>query len=283
MSISASRAGDLAAYSARPRTIGRKSGLLREILAAIIMLSGVSACVSLTYGIMQRITPAPAAPARDEPLEQPWTDIAHPLQIFALQSPEFGKDPRAYESRRHRSGGGRQDVLTYGAALGEGPSFRLALYRHGTEPAPAAAFFVDVAREAARAGLSVLRSAQPVPLQTKFGVVESSDLVLARDGIRDNCLALRFGSDSVGFSAVGLYCGGDHVPDRAALGCLIDRLDLVSAGDDAPLLRYFTSAEQSRGRTCAPLRPNGNRVTWIDPAGHTPPLRNSNTIARNMP
>jgi hypothetical protein len=260
----------------------RRGGILRELFAATIILAGLGGCGSLVYGLLH-VLPAERPQSQAEAAREPtWLDIGRPIELYALQSPEFGREPRLYEARRHRSGGGRRDVLTYGAAFGAGPYLRLSLYRVGTEPAPAASFFVDLARQAAQAGLAVTRSAQPVPLETKFGAFETADVVLGQGPSDAACLAFRLDAAGVDFRINGLACGTEAAPDRASLSCVIDRLDLISGSGDPPLLRFFTQAEQARGQSC-PVKQAGSRTTWLDPAGHAPPLRNSGRLARIQP
>ena len=284
MFASHSRTQSLPAYAPRSarRASGSGGGLLRDLFAATIMLAGVFGCGSLGYALFNGLpagtTNAPEPGTAAEPLPA-WVEYGKPLQMFALQSPEFGREARLYEGRRHRTGNGRQDVLTYGAAPGEGPFLRLSLYRMGSEPAPKAAFFVDLARQSSQAGLSVTRSAQPVAMATKFGSFETADVVLARGETSAACLAFRLDAGDVEFRISGFACGTERAPDRAQLACIIDRLDLISGSGDPPLLRFFTAAEQARTKTCAP-RGAGARASWLDPAGITPALRNGPQVAR---
>lgn len=264
---------------ARP---ARGARLLRELFAATVMLAGLAGCGSLIYGLLQGLPPDEPRQGGQTALEQPWVDIGRPIELYALQSNEFGREPRRYEARRHRTGGGRQDVLAYGAEFGEGPYLRLSLYRIGREPAPAASFFVDLARQAAQAGLAVARSAQPAPLATKFGPLETADVLLERGSTEATCLAFRLLAGDVDFRLDGMACGESAAPDRASLACVLDRLDLISGSGDPPLLRFFTEAEQRRGQTCQ-ARPAGARASWLEPAHPARPSRNSGQLARIQP
>ena len=258
-----------------------RGGMLREMFAATIMLAGLAGCGSLVYGLLHALPADEPAPGTEAVLEQPWADIARPMQIFSLQSPEFGREPRVYEARRHKAGG-RQDVLTYGADFGQGPMLRLSAYRVGSEAQAGAPFFVDLARQAAQAGLSITRSAQPVPLASKFGSFETADVLLEAGSRSAACVAFRLEARDLAFRMSGFACGEGRAPDRASLSCVLDRLDLVSGSGDPQLLRFFTAAEQARGRTCAP-KPAGSRTSWLDPAGRAPPLRNGTQLARIQP
>jgi hypothetical protein len=121
-----------------------------------------------------------------------------------------------------------------------------------------------------------------VALQTKFGPFETADVLLERGPSDAACIAFRHDATDVDFRINGIACGGGTTPDRASLACVLDRLDLVSGSGDPPLLRFFTAAEQARGHNCL-QRPAGSRTTWLDPAGHAPPLRNTRQLARIQP
>lgn len=78
----------------------------------------------------------------------------------------------------------------------------------------------------------------------------------------------------------GFACGAPGRPlGRAALACAVDRIDLVSAGDDAALRAVFVAAERRTGATClggpslAAVGPGTRRLGWLDPDGALPPLR----------
>ncbi len=219
---------------------------------------------------------APRAPEAAAAPKSAWVEFGRPIQIYALQTAEFGKEVRVYEARRHREGGGRQDLLSYGAAeIGQGANLRLSLYRPGTEPAPETALFVDFARLAARSGLAVTRSALPDTLATRFGAFEVSDVSLAQGQTEAPCLGFRLNVADPGLQIAGFACGGARPVDRPTLACALDRLDLVAAGDDRELAKFFIAAEQARGKACGPARGPGAKPTWLDPSAHLPPLRNA--------
>jgi hypothetical protein len=194
--------------------------------------------------------PAPRAPAPTRPRQ--WVDIVRPSPVFALESPEFGKEPSLYAARRHASGGGRQDILTFGRFDGGAtPYLHLSLYRIGSGTASSATFFVELARRAAEAGLAVTRSDQPAPLATRFGDFEVVDVVLARGPAQAACLGFRFHAENPGFRVVGFACGGAGKPlEKTVLACALDRLDLVSAAADRNLGQFFAAARPERDRSC---------------------------------
>jgi hypothetical protein len=202
-----------------------------------------------------------------EPPPPVWTEINHPLPLFDLTAPELAKSPMAYQARRHILGGGRQDILTYGGL--NGPTYlRLQLYRLGTEPVPATPLYVDLARAAAQADVSISHSLPPTALATRFGTFEVADISLAgRNAAGVPCLGFRGAALGGGFRISGFACGGPALlMSRPTLACLIDRLDLNAAGDDQALASFFAATELKRNPACAggELRPIGNHASWLD-------------------
>ena len=184
-----------------------------------------------------------------------WIDITQPFQLYSLPAPELDKKPRLYTARRHGVGEGRQDALVFGQMDGHAPYVRLNIYRAGTEDAAPAAFFVELARRAADDGAAILRSGQPAPLATRFGNFEAAEAALSGPQGEKACLAYRLQSAAPPLRISGYACGADGSPiDRGALACILDRLDLVSAGDDMELRKFFVDAERRRGAGCGPGR-----------------------------
>jgi hypothetical protein len=270
MSLVASAGGSRSPELSRAALRGRITRGATSFFAAVGIFSVAGLAVS---GLMPAPkTPAPAAPAP----KSDWIDYGKPVQVYALQTPEFGKDVRLYEARRHREGGGRQDILSYGGVeIGQTPALRIALYRPGAEIAPLTTFHVDVARQAARAGLALTRSSVPDGLATRFGTVEVADIMLARDETPTPCLGFRLMVGEPDLRVAGYACGGAKPLDRPTLACALDRLELLSPGDDKELAKYFIAAEQARNKACATQRPPGAKPGWLEPGGKPPALRAS--------
>jgi hypothetical protein len=199
-----------------------------------------------------------------------WIDIVRPIEIFSLDAPDFAKDTRVYRARRHREGGGRQDIFGFGRLRGQDPFLRLMVYRVGSEAAPQMSFYVDLARQAAAAELSIGHSSQPQISATRFGPVEIADLDLAeRQGPATPCLGFRSTAIDAPVKLVGLACGTSDKPlSRPGLVCVIERLDLNSAGEDPGLARFFAESELKRNPACAgiALGPKPVHANWADQA-----------------
>jgi hypothetical protein len=219
-------------------------------------------------------------PVQTARLEAPpapqWIDVVRPIEIFSLDAPDFAKDTKIYRARRHRDGGGREDMLGFGQLSGKESFLRLMIYRIGTETAPQVSFYVDLARRAAAAELSIGRSVLPQVDTTRFGPVEVADLdLVGRDGTTTPCLGFR-GSSEAPIKMVGFACGTKDKPlSRPGLTCIIERLDLNSAGEDVALARFFSDSEMKRSPACAgtALGPLPARANWLDQADAQPPLR----------
>jgi len=188
-----------------------------------------------------------------------WIEISRAAQIFGLEAPELAKETKSYEARRHRTGGGRQDVLTFGGANGDAPRLRLTIYRVGEEIAPDAAFFVDLARRAAEMGRAITRAAQPTALTTRLGVFEAASLNLAQNDESDSaCLGFRMINAAPKLRITGFACGGANlvatVASKSELACLIDRINLETS-DDSELIAFFAARDLNGDTACAGSRP----------------------------
>ncbi|WP_152428327.1 hypothetical protein [Methyloferula stellata] len=215
--------------------------------------------------VEQAAAPAPA-----------WTQINRPFELYGLEVSEVAKLSRTYEARRHVTGGGRQDILTFGSLKSGSAYFRLVLYRMGDEDAQNVPFFVELARRAADGGLAITKSQSPVPLATRFGDVEVADLSLASaEGAALPCLGFRMDAKTLPWRMTGFACGGGMPLPRPELQCIFDRLDLHSAGDDRALAKFFADAELRRNPACAGTRltPASAHAAWLDEKEAPPPLR----------
>lgn len=190
-----------------------------------------------------------------------WIDISQAKEIFRFEAPELAKEARIYEARRHRAGGGRQDVLVFGASERVAPRLRLTIYRVGEETAPDAAFFVDLARRAAEMGRAITRATQPIALPTRLGVFEVASLDLAQNqGANAACLGFRMVNAAPKLRITGFACSGGAdlaspaAPSKSELACLIDRIELAAAANDSELVAFFAARELRGDTACAEPR-----------------------------
>jgi hypothetical protein len=222
--------------------LGARRGLVLQILLGGLLVLTVQ-------GLLRDWPTSPAVAPAPRPA---WLDIAKPYPLFELSAQSLIREKPVYTARRHSTGGGREDVLTFGDFGGKQAFLRLSIYRHGSEEASNAIYFVDMARRAGAAGLAVTQAELPRALPTRFGVFESAPLELAAAGLkRKNCRGFRLESTQPALSLGGLACGGGEQAFSAAdTACLIDRLDLLAAGQDQALADFFGATQGKTGRGC---------------------------------
>jgi hypothetical protein len=188
-----------------------------------------------------------------------WSPATRSYPAFAVSRPESFEKTESYEILRH-PGGGRKDVLRWAAAA-EKPVAELEIYRPGdelSESGPALAELADRmdpngARELEAAGI----------IDSKFGAVTLLRLAgLARGGA-PACLGFLKRLDQPDLRISGWSCQGDTLPARrAAVGCILNRLTLLTAGNDPKLAELFARAELRRG-SCAPANTAAVAANWV--------------------
>lgn len=206
-------------------------------------------------------TVRPAA-ASDAAAVQPgrWVSVRRPVEVFSLSAPGFGATDQAYAGERDPSGDGRRDTLSIGSLDADGPFAAISVVRmvsaDGRE-------LGDTARRLA--GGTLTDASEPSAMATKFGDMSAASLSAGQPGRKRSCIAFGRHEEAMRFAVQGLVCGAPGaVIDRRTASCLVDRLDLVSAGRDTSLRGYFAAAETrrnfcgagdlqaSRGRPAAP-------------------------------
>ncbi|MFI5011022.1 MAG: hypothetical protein ACHQAY_01615 [Hyphomicrobiales bacterium] len=230
-----------AAHLARPALLG--VALLLACATALLILpgsSGASAPEEPKSAATRGSSSAPEKPA--------WQRVIRPIRLLALESPELVKAAPDYDAVRSTKGDGREDILSFGSVARNDALFmRLAVYRAGSEAADPAPFFVDLARRAVSAGLAISKATPGEPMRTKFGDMETADVRLSMNGVERSCLAFRRAVSGEGLRLAGWYCApAGGFAGRAGLSCLVDRLALISAGEDHVLRDGFVAAERRR-------------------------------------
>ncbi|MCA0318296.1 MAG: hypothetical protein LCH88_09530 [Proteobacteria bacterium] len=263
---------DEGAPMATPGAARRRRPLLarKRLIAGLMAAAGVALFAALDGAPHGAATAA--APKEPPPVRSAWIEIHRPLQLYGLALPGF-EGASSYEARRHEPGGGRRDALVLGRWESEGPYMRLSVYRQGAEAAPPAALYIETVRRAAELGLAVTRSGQPDRLATRFGAFEVADMRIEGQGRDHACLGFRLAGADGAVTLSGFSCGSPAQPiQRGQLMCQIDRLDLISAGEDSRLRDFFVEAERRRDESCAPNRLMRQTAAWMEPQG-APALR----------
>lgn len=262
------------------RSIAAATGIgLTAALVTTLSSGSETTTASLTLPPAQEALPV--RDVRQEPRPSPggrenWIPIIKPIAMFGLESPELDRTSATLESRRSQDGSQREDLLGFGAFVEPKAHLLLRLsVEHGrsdlTQP-----FIIALVREAAARAMSVQRSGMPSAIQTRFGPVETADATLNDGDVSRSCIAFRMDAGVMPLSMSGWWCGGEGKPaDRQQLVCLIDRIDLLNAGDDRALRTAFARTELNRQPGCAPprLSATGRKVSWLDADGTAPALR----------
>jgi hypothetical protein len=175
----------------------------------------------------------------DEPAPKPgWSvaDRSHPA--FGVSRRDSHGRSASYTILRH-SGGGRKDILRWTGAPDRVTS-ELEIYRPGGEFDPAAG-----AGLAARMG-GVAELETSGVLDSKFGAIALLRQVNVTE--RNSCLGFFKRIEDPGLQISGFSCDRDGLPARrAAVACMLDRLTLLTSGNEPKLAELFAPAELKRG------------------------------------
>jgi hypothetical protein len=193
-----------------------------------------------------------------EPVARPgWAAASRSSPAFAVTQFDLPGKTETYDILRHPQGG-RKDVLHWGAQ-GENPVAELEIYRPGGEFRPSERATAEMADRMDPNGRRGLESAGVI--DSKFGTV-----TLLRpaggDGPR-SCLGFVKLLNEPNLQLSGWSCQGDSLPARrAAIGCILSRLMLLTAGNDPKLAELFAHAELKRG-SCAPSATSATSADWV--------------------
>ena len=175
----------------------------------------------------------------DEPTaRRGWSTADRSYPAFAVSQQDSREKTASYIILRHPEGG-RRDILRWTGAADKLMA-ELEIYRPGGEFDPATG-----AGLAARMGGALDLETSGV-LDSKFGPIS----LLRQAGVADTkaCLAFFKRIDDPALQLTGFSCQGDGVPARrAAVGCLLDRLTLLTSGNEPKLAELFAHAELKRG------------------------------------
>ena len=156
------------------------------------------------------------APARVE-----WTPATRSIPAFASNHYDLSYKTKSYQILRHPEGG-RRDVLRWNAE-DDRPIAELEIYRLGAE-------------------------AEPPATPDKTGAIDSKfGPVTLHRRAGDSCLGFHKTVEQPALRISGFVCPGETVPAQAAaVACLLNRLSLIAAGNDARLAELFARAELKR-------------------------------------
>jgi len=191
-----------------------------------------------------------------------WSEATRSYPAFAVSKISILDKTESYKIFRHPEGG-RKDVIQW-AAPGQTPVAELELYRLGGEwdaSEPASADIVrrmsaqEKQKENQKGDLNSHRDGSPELesagiIDTKFGPVKLLGPVPSSDHA-SSCLGFIKRFDDPNLLLSGWTCQGETLPaKRAAVSCLLDRVVLLTAGNDPKLAELFARAELKRS-TCS--------------------------------
>jgi hypothetical protein len=199
-----------------------------------------------------------------------WSVASRSNPAFAVSQFDLAGKTETYEILRHPDGG-RKDVLRW-AAQGEKPIADIEIYRPGRELSQTGPPVAEIAARMDPDGVRELQAAGVI--DSKFGAVTLLGLD-DRGGDARPCLGFIKGFDQPNLRISGWSCQGDTLPARrAAIGCILDRLILLAAGNDPKLAELFARAELKRGNCAPPSAAPVTSVDWVTGA-QDPRLRGS--------
>jgi hypothetical protein len=199
----------------------------------------------------------PAAAAFEPSVKAGWSTALRSHPAFAVSHFDLTDKTEAYEILRHPEGG-RKDIFRW-AAQSQKPVAELEIYRPGGESSPSE----PVAEIAARMDPDGWRELEAAGvIDSKFGAVTLLRLAGNTAAAR-SCLGFLKRLDEPNLQISGWSCQGDALPaKRAAIGCILSRLILLTAGNDPKLAELFAHAELRRGSCAVPAK-SGATADWV--------------------
>lgn len=237
-----------------------------SMLARLVAYVGVLALLAIAgIHLWDELQPG----AAEAPLAQMgWTLATRSYPAFAVsRSDSIGKT-ETYEIFRHPEGG-RKDVIRW-SATGEKPIAELEIYRAGAESNRPESGSVDIADRMDPGGGRELEAAGVI--DSKFGTVPLLRLTGQTDRAAPPCLGFMKRVDDPDLRISGWSCQGDTLAARrAGIGCILNRLTLLSAGNEPKLAELFARAELRRG-DCTLASTSRISADWVTNA-ENPRLR----------
>jgi hypothetical protein len=187
-----------------------------------------------------------------------WSPAARAAPAFAVSQFIFPGKTETYEILRHPEGG-RKDVFHWTGA-GSAPAAELEIYRPGEEIDQVGSAAGYLAARLDPAGARELEAAGII--DSKFGAVTLFRRIGGAEAAHA-CLRFYKHVDEPKFRLSGWSCLGEDVPARRAeIGCMLNRLVLLTAGNDSKLAELFARAELRR-RDCAASGAPPLSADWV--------------------
>lgn len=172
-----------------------------------------------------------------------WVASVRPQPAFAAPVADFSGHTESYEIFRHPEGG-RKDVLSWSVADADAPLSRIELYRPGDELAAFGPVASEIAARTARGPDAI---APAGVIETKFGPVALVGFASRIGGKSEPCIGFAHAFETPRLLISGWSCQGDNPQTRRqVVACALDRLTMLSAGNDPKMAELFARAELKR-------------------------------------
>src|SRR4051794_13061356 len=196
-----------------------------------------------------------------------WSLATRSAPAFAVSQFDLSYRTDTYQILRHPEGG-RKDVLRW-----TGPDGKLAaeleIYRPGGELSEAMPAMAEIAGRIDPDGVGQIEAAGII--DSKFGAVTLLRLT-GDTGGNHSCLGFLKRLDQPNLRISGWSCQGATMPARrTAIACTLNRLMLLTAGNDPKLAELFAHAELRRS-DCAVASAPALTADWVT-ASDNPRLR----------
>lgn len=249
----------------------------REQLPATLvrMLAYLGGITLLSIGAAQIFQSRPSIHPINSDDRPQWIEIEKPFPAFALAIPEAAGAPSHYMILRNRIGNGRKDILSLGEPDSAAPYLQVEIYRPGSETRHFAGAAAEIASSAA--GLGPVQTSGKQTLDSKFGPLAIVPFETTK-GTPRHCLGFVHSYDDPRLQVSGWFCqGGAEFVERTTLACALDRLTLLSAGNEPKVGALFANAELHRsfcGQHDPILAPTPKyQLLWKAAASRTEPRR----------
>lgn len=225
------------------------TAVMGRLLAYIGALALIAIAGSKLFAVLSSgwDTPAVVRPS--------WSVASRSSPAFAVTRIDPSLKTETYDILRH-PGGGRKDVLRWMATPDGKPIVELEIYRPGSEERTSEPPIADLVARMDPGGVRPVEAAGLI--DSKFGPIR----LVALAGDANPCLGFLKSLDNGNLRLSGWSCQAANLPERrVAIGCLLDRLILLSAGNGPKLAELFAHAELQRG-SCASAASKGT-VDWV--------------------
>lgn len=249
------RAGT-ATFPSRAGLLLTLAGFADEVAATLARLFAYVGALALLailglYGLDQ--LPEIGAPEGAAKSGVGWSVAGRSQPAFSVGSLDPLEKTEPYTILRHTQGG-RKDILRWSSD--DKPLAELQIYRQGGEFDASLSPAADLAARMGIDDRAMLESAGLI--DSKFGTVALLQPT-ATTGEALSCLGFFKRIDDPALELSGWSCQGETLPARrAAIACTLNRLTLLSAGNEPKLAELFAHAELRR-RGCGPAP----RADWV--------------------